>query len=258
MTIINYLELIRPRYHITFATVACSALFFASEITISLVFSLVLLYFAFNFLMYGGLYTMNEIADVKYDKKHPVKSKRPLPSGKISVRNAVLFSAIMVVFGLSFSYFYFGKTISYFFLGFIFLNIIYTFIAKKVPYIELIFNALTHPLRAAMGVAFVGAALPYSLISVVFLLAFGISTMRRRFERDNDGWEAREVIKHYSKMELNVLVLLSFLFIVVFFVIDYPKYLLIYLLVFLAYISSTIGALYLKPLNKYFRHMWLK
>src|SRR3989344_6418396 len=160
MGLLNYARLIRFRSHLTFGIVLIGALFFADKINISIIPTLFLLYIAFNVLMYGGLYTMNEIGDLESDKRHPVKNNRPLPSGRISVGHATAFSVLSIFLGLAFAYLYFGKLIFYFFLLFILLNVIYTFFAKKVPYVELIFNGFTHPLRFAMGGAFVGATLP--------------------------------------------------------------------------------------------------
>ena len=105
----SYLELIKFRYHVSFIAVILGALVFTDEITLSLIQSLLVLYFSFNILMYSGLYTMNDIADIKSDKKHPLKSKRPLPTKKISIKEASIFSFSFVLLGLVISYFYFVK-----------------------------------------------------------------------------------------------------------------------------------------------------
>jgi 4-hydroxybenzoate polyprenyltransferase len=254
----NYLGLIRFTYHISFIAVILGALVFTNEITLSLIQSLLVLYFSFNILMYSGLYTMNDIADIESDKKHPIKGKRPLPSKKINIKEALIFSFSSVLLGLIISYFYFGNIIFYFFLAFVFLNIIYTFAAKNIPYVELIFNSTTYPLRFAMGIVMVNSSVPYSLVSVVFLAAFGISSMRRRFERNIKGWQARKTLKFYSKNELNILVTIPFIFILLLSILDYPNYWFLYLFIVIIYVLATAGAVYSKSLNPYFKILWLK
>jgi|MDTC01.2.fsa_nt_gb 4-hydroxybenzoate polyprenyltransferase len=253
----SYLELIKFRYHVSFIAVILGALVFTDEITLSLIQSLLVLYFSFNILMYSGLYTMNDIADIKSDKKHPLKSKRPLPTKKISIKEASIFSFSFVLLGLVISYFYFD-IIFYFFLAFILLNVIYSFAARNIPYAELIFNSATYPLRFAMGIAMVGSSMNYSLVASVFLVAFGISAMRRKFEKNAKGWQARKTIKFYSKNELNILVVIPFILILLLFVLDYPNYWFMYLFAVIAYILATAGAAYSKGINRYFKMLWLK
>ncbi|MBI4114745.1 MAG: UbiA family prenyltransferase, partial [Candidatus Niyogibacteria bacterium] len=112
----SYIEFTRRYSYIFFATVVLFALFFASSLTPILFLRLLLLYIAFNVFLYTGIYTINDIADIENDKKHPVKKRRPLPSGRIAKRHAVLFAAVMISFGMGIAWLWFGEIVVFFFL----------------------------------------------------------------------------------------------------------------------------------------------
>lgn len=46
----------------------------------------------------SGMYVLNDIIDAKLDSLHPTKKFRPIPSGKINKRNAVILS-LTLIFG---------------------------------------------------------------------------------------------------------------------------------------------------------------
>ncbi len=48
-------------------------------------------------LLWGGLYALNDYTDREADAKHAVKSKRPIPSGKVPARLALVFSLLLMV-----------------------------------------------------------------------------------------------------------------------------------------------------------------
>ena len=63
----SLLRLIRFQYHITFIGVILGAALVARGLPQSLAQSLALLYVSFNVLLYGGIYTMNDILDAESD-----------------------------------------------------------------------------------------------------------------------------------------------------------------------------------------------
>ncbi|WP_409222833.1 UbiA family prenyltransferase [Chitinophaga sancti] len=66
------------------------SLFFAGEIfDLSRFFSVLIGVISFS-LVASSIYIINDIIDVKFDKLHPEKCKRPIASGEISVLNAFL------------------------------------------------------------------------------------------------------------------------------------------------------------------------
>jgi 4-hydroxybenzoate polyprenyltransferase len=166
-----YLRLIRFHYHTTFAAVALGALLTAKPSGYTMLLVLLPgLYLSFNVLLYGGIYTLNAIVDLEVDRNHPIKRHRPLPSGAIRLRSAVVFAVTMITAGLVSAWFLFNTHVFRCFVAFIALNLAYTTVAKNIAYIEIVVNAATHPLRFVMGVSLVEGRIPLALLLAFFLL----------------------------------------------------------------------------------------
>lgn len=215
-----YLRFVKFHYHGTFLGVIFAASIFAAELNTSLLKSLVLLYLSFNILLYGGLYTINDIADLASDEKHRLKKNRPLPSGMISIKSALLFSLLLLAAGLLGGFVLFDRSIFYAFLAFIALNLFYSFHARNVPYLELLVNSSTYPLRFLIGVLLVGREVPYFHLLAFYFLAFGFVCLRRFIEMEVEGWQARETLMRYSQRKLLFFQTVSFLAILLLFVND--------------------------------------
>ena len=253
--LINYIRLIKFRYHITFLVVIVGALLFNHQPFFTLAIDLVLTYISFNILLYGGLYTLNDIADIESDRMHPRKKYRPLPSGTISIKSAYIFAFSVISTSLVFSYFYFGIPVFLTFLLFIAVNLAYTRIAKKIPYVEILFNSLTYPMRFFLGVLLVGGEIPYFLILSISFLALGFACVRRIVEKREPGWQARRVLQYYTERKLVILQAVIFIFMILVSFIDYPFYGAWHGIVILFYIISIFG-FYFSPLLVAF-YKWL-
>src|SRR5262245_24911304 len=170
-----YLELIKFRYHVTFLTVVFAALIFAPHIEASLFRSLAGLYISFNVLLYGGIYTLNDLRDLKSDLQHTRKRNRPLPSGRIPVRNAGYFAAILIGAGLISARILFGPPIFAVCLAVLGLNVFYSFFGRNVAYLDVAINTATHPLRFLLGVLLVSRGFPFLHLLAYFFFVFGLS-----------------------------------------------------------------------------------
>ena len=89
-------------------------------------------------LLSSFFYCINDYRDYKKDSIHPTKRNRPYASGKINKKELFLLSSICIF--LSISIFLTTNTseiINYFIL-YVFLNIFYNLINKKLKYIDII------------------------------------------------------------------------------------------------------------------------
>ncbi len=88
-------------------------------------------------LMASCLYIINDFADLEADRAHPDKVKRPLASGELSVKSAVLSLIILGIIGIGI-----GAVLDLTFLlvlGLYALNtLIYTFWGKEIPIVDLL------------------------------------------------------------------------------------------------------------------------
>jgi 4-hydroxybenzoate polyprenyltransferase len=193
-----YAELVRFRYHASFAGVVVGALVAADRRDASLLVSLALLYVFFNVLLYGGIYATNAVTDADSDGRHPGKRSRPVPSGRISAGSAKAFALVAGGSGLWGGWALFGDAVAAVFVGFVAINLFYSLFARDIPYLELVVNSATHPLRFVLGVVVVDGGLPVRFGAGVFLFALGLAAVRRLIEKDVPGWEARHTLRAYS------------------------------------------------------------
>ncbi len=253
----DYIELLRLKFHWSFLIVIITMLFFVNEITLDLFKTLIVLYFSFNILLYGGIYTINSIVDIKSDKKHPLKKYRPIPAGKIRVTSALAFSIVLILLGLLTGWMLFNVNVFYIYLIFLFINLLYTFIIKSIPYLDLFANTVTHPLRVMMALAIINYNnIPYLLIVAYFLFGLGVVSLSRKIEKDMLGWKARKVLKHYSTNKLKLIQVLSFITIIILAIIDYPEFKLFYLLIIIIYVVFIFGIYVSNKIRTFWKVMY--
>jgi hypothetical protein len=252
------LRLIRFQYHITFIGVILGAVLVARGLPLALAQSLALLYLSFNVLLYGGIYTMNDILDAGSDRQHPLKKHRPLQSGVIRLPVAVLFSVTLIVAGLLTGYWLFGSAVVALYVAILGVNLFYSLLARQIPWLDIACNAAPHPLRFLMGATMAGGTAPLALLMAIFWLAFGIASTRRTLEKDVPGWRARKVLETYSERELFWLRLLPFGALILQGMCDTSIPQAFYAVILTAYVLTVFGVNFLQPLRQGLVSLWTK
>jgi len=252
MAVKDYLELIRFRYHITFLLVIIISLYYSPNIIT--VGQLILLYISFNVFLYGGIYTLNAITDRRVDAKHPQKKKRPIPSGRVSVTNAIVFMIVLLLAGFISAGAIWGRDFELLFLAFLLVNVFYSLVARNIPYLELIGNSLTYPLRFLMGVMLVGAQIDYYLLLSILLGALGLSILRRRYEKKIG--RGRSTLQAYSDTCCLYLETVMFAGILFLFLLAYPSDLFIHLLLIVIYVVIVMGSRVSSEIQRFVKWLW--
>jgi 4-hydroxybenzoate polyprenyltransferase len=170
-------------------------------------------FIVFSFLS-STAYLINDIHDRKEDRKHPVKKKRPIAAGTLSVRTALATAIILGVGTLIYTYLNFN---SYFFvtaLTFSLLQLSYSLLIRNIIILDALWVAATFVLRVYAG-AFVlptpiSAWVVLSVIGLSLLLAFG----KRRSERTllsslQKELSTRETLQHYPDTLLDAIISMS-------------------------------------------------
>ncbi len=237
----SYLKLIKFHYHITFLLVIFGAVSFHPESSLALAGPLFLLYLSFNVLLYGGIYTLNDLADIDLDRKHPLKRNRPLASGEITTRAAISIAVALITAGLLSALLCFGVGFLAIFLAFVALNGFYSIQARGIPYLELFVNSATYPLRYLMGVTLAGSRTPAHHLLAVSAVAFGIVCLRRILEMDIDAGQARPAISRYSRIRLLLFQFLALTVLIALFITDPIKSVAFYATAFLLYLVIVFG-----------------
>ena len=206
-----WLALIKFRYHVTFVSVICGALLFAPHIDARLALRLLLLYACFNVLLYGGIYTWNDIADRAADARHPRKRRRPIAAGTVSVGGAAIYATTLIVAALILAMLLFSRTVVACFLVILVFNGFYSAYGRNLRYLDVVLNSVTHPTRFLVGTLLVERTPPLTHLAALLLLAVALSCLRRDVERDDPGWEARETLRLYSPRDMPCMAAVSLL-----------------------------------------------
>jgi 4-hydroxybenzoate polyprenyltransferase len=98
-------------------------------------------------------YVINEVMDAPFDRHHPVKSARPIPSGQVSIPLAYLEWILLLVLGLALAFTIslpFAATMGFLWMMGVFYNIppIRT---KDVPYLDVVSESVNNPIRLLAG-----------------------------------------------------------------------------------------------------------
>jgi 4-hydroxybenzoate polyprenyltransferase len=130
----------------------------------------------------GAVYTLNDLADVEADRVHPIKRKRPIASGRVSVAAAkVLLGFLLVMISLGVaavgSLSFAAAAIGYFLL-----NLAYSLRLKHVAYLDVALIASGFVLRVMAGGFATQIEVSGYLLGCTALLALFLGFGKRRHE----------------------------------------------------------------------------
>lgn len=133
-------------------------------------------------LVSSAVYIMNDLADIESDREHPIKRKRPLPSGTLSTGTAKAALAVLVIIGLAAS-FWLSPVFGLIVLGYFLLQVAYTWQLKHMVLLDVSAVATGFILRVAAGVAIIEVERfsPWLYVCTGFLALF-LALGKRRHE----------------------------------------------------------------------------
>jgi len=153
--------------------------FFALKITDTLLFFETFIAFSAFSIAVSGVYIFNDYCDIDQDKKHPIKKNRPLASGLISKKNAVLMIILLLCIGASLMAYISVKGLTVLII-YILLNISYSIYFKEIAIIDVVFVAMGFVLRLFVGSSVSEVGLSMWIVIMTFLLALFIVLAKRR------------------------------------------------------------------------------
>lgn len=163
-------------------------------------------------LLSGVIYIVNDIADVEKDRLHPTKKNRPLAAGLLGLPAAFTAAVTGAGLGLFMSWRLGGGflTVACVFCA---LNLLYSFLLKRVVLLDVVSISLSFVLRAIAGVEALRdvepaiAISPWLLICTLFLSLF-LAFCKRRYELTSleNATDHRESLQEYSPILLDQLV----------------------------------------------------
>lgn len=161
-------------------------------------------FFAFC-LLSSTSYILNDIIDYEYDRKHPIKKKRPIASGAISIPEATFIVFVLTLSSVVISLLFFS--IQFFFLSLIFilLHFFYSLYLKRYPVIDIFSISLSFVLRALAGEVATEFHISIWLLLTIFFISLFMATVKRHAELVSHGIDARSSLFRYKEHLLNFL-----------------------------------------------------
>lgn len=156
----------------------------------------------------GAAYILNDIRDLEEDKLHPVKSKRPLASGKLKKAHALYALGFLVLSGLVGA---FLLNIYFFFalLVYFVLQIAYSSWLKHVVIIDVFLIAIGYLIRVIAGGLAIEVQLSPWLFICTILIALFLALSKRRHELillDKSAETHRPILKEYTPQLLDQMI----------------------------------------------------
>lgn len=193
-------QLMRPKQWIknffVFAAIVFSGKFFDEKILYLNIVTFILFC-----LTSSSIYVLNDIVDIEKDRCHPDKKKRPLPSGRVSLKMAVILDIIIVSCVIYFSYRMLSTKILAVLAIYMIINIFYSFKLKNVVIIDVMIITFGFVLRVESGSLATGVQVSPWLFLCTILLALFLALNKRRSEiitlKDRSG-SHRKILEEYS------------------------------------------------------------
>lgn len=133
-------------------------------------------------LLSSFFYCINDYRDYEKDIIHPTKKNRPYASGKINKKELFLISSICIFLSILTFFITNASEIINYFILYVFLNIFYNLINKRLKYIDIILLLSFYYLRLAIG-SKVSIIELSNWVTIIFLIFFfHLAILKRYYE----------------------------------------------------------------------------
>ena len=196
---LSLLKLMRPKQWVKNGFLFAALLFSGNLFNVDLFVLCVIGCILFS-LTASCVYIINDIGDREKDRKHPKKCKRPLASGAVSVPQAVLLLAVLLIVVFAASVYlniWFAAVLLVYFI----FNILYSSVLKHIAVLDVISVSVSYVLRVVAGAVIISCPLSPWIVVCTFALALLIAIQKRRGELvsvTEGKSEGRKVLAHYS------------------------------------------------------------
>lgn len=202
------LKAARPRQWLKNVALFTTVFFTGQLFRTNLLTSTVLGFVSFCFLASSN-YIFNDVLDAPADRRHPFKKFRPVASGKLPIKIALLVSLLFVIVGLAIAK-EVGGAFLLFAVLFIILQYLYSIILKHISVVDIIIITAGYVIRVYAGEAATGYHISIWLALAALSLALFLAIGKRRAEltliQGSGAMSPRETrasLSHYSEKLLD-------------------------------------------------------
>ena len=198
-----HIKALRPRQW-TKNLIVFAAPLFAFEINLQTILGS-LLAFSLFCCASSSFYLINDIVDVEADRRHPVKCKRPIASGLVSVPTAIAMAITLLSSALLIGWWH-APGLGLAILLYALLQVAYNLRLKRTVILDVVAIAMGFVLRACGGAAATGIVLSPWFLLCTAMLALFLGIEKRKAElrlSEIKGSKSRAVLHRYSLPLLN-------------------------------------------------------
>lgn len=199
----KYLELIRVKHWIKniliFVPMMCGKVLNKNNIYLC-----ILGFISFS-LISSFIYIINDIKDIDKDKLHERKKYRPIASGKISKKLALIIAILLIILGLIINYIIKSSLLNismYLLIAYIFINILYSYYFKNIVIIDVSLLSLGFILRIYYGASLVNIKVSDWLFLTIMCGSLFLGLGKRKKELVSNI-NVRESLKNYNEIFLD-------------------------------------------------------
>lgn len=203
----NIIKLIRVKQWVKNAFVLAPLLFSLKFLNMEADIQALIAFFAFSFTA-SIVYVVNDILDRKKDALHPVKKKRPIASGAVSVQmGGVIVAALGVLDFVCLLYLPFKATLSI--MIYVLINILYSFKLKHVVLVDVFIIAIGFILRVYAGAYAINVPVSSYIFMTTLFLSLFLGFTKRKMELAHSGTTTRAVLENYSDNMVSQYIIIS-------------------------------------------------
>lgn len=134
---------------------------------IELIIKSITAFFSFSFVA-SFVYVINDLLDIDSDRKHPRKKNRPIASGNLSIKIALIIGLILLIFGMGSSLIFLSTEFSIVLLIYLLITTLYSFYLKKIYILDIFILSMLYTIRL------IGGAVAIDVVVSKWLLAFSV------------------------------------------------------------------------------------
>lgn len=190
-----------------------SSLYLSEEVLIGLIDIFFLLSFSSSI-----IYILNDLIDCNEDKKDLIKKKRPIASGEISKKNAIIICLILFLTLLSFLFYKNNFVLNMVFITYFLLNLSYSIFLKKIYIIDVVVLSLFYIIRVLVPIYYFNLDFSKWLVAIIFFAVLTVGFGKRLMDLNNNKIN-KNFVSLYNTNELQKFILFnSSILIILFFV----------------------------------------
>lgn len=190
---------LRPKHWIKNVFVFAPLFFSGRAAEIDALLSVIVVFFGFNAAA-SAIYLFNDIFDAERDRVHPDKRHRPIASGTLPVRAAIIACVILALISVLISALI-SPPAAFVVIGYIGLNVAYSIWLKHIVILDVFSIAIGFLLRVLAGAVAINVHPTPWLLIATFLIALFLALAKRREELtslENQSDNHRPVLTQYT------------------------------------------------------------